>query len=202
MKGQLYNYLALGDSYTIGESLSSIDSFPYQVVQKLRSQNIVFNPPEIIAKTGWTTRQITDAIKQYQFLPKYDFVSLLAGVNNQYQGKPVEEFKMDLENLLLFSLKVTDNSKSKVCILSIPDYSKTPFADSMDKVKISKEIDVFNSVCKALSIQYKVHFIDVTEAVSGLSPNELIASDQLHPSSIAYSKWAEKLSEIIAVQLK
>src|SRR5947209_4926276 len=125
MKGQLYNYVALGDSYTIGESLSSIESFPYQVVQKLRKQNISFNAPEIIAKTGWTTRQLDTAVKQFQFLPKYDFATLLAGVNNQYQGKGVEEFKMDFEYLLQFALKLVDGSKSRVCILSIPDYSKT-----------------------------------------------------------------------------
>lgn len=202
MKGQLYNYLALGDSYTIGESLASTESFPYQLVQLLRKKNLAFNAPEIIAKTGWTTRQLETAVKQYQFLPKYDFVTLLAGVNNQYQGKQVEEFKMDFEYLLQFSLKQVDGSKSRMCILSIPDYSKTPFADSLDKVKISKEIDVFNSVCKALSIQYKVHFVDVAEVVSGLSSNELIASDQLHPSSKVYAKWAEKLSEIIGEQLK
>lgn len=202
MKNQLYNYIALGDSYTIGESLSSIDSFPYQVVQRLRSKNYDFNPPEIIAKTGWTTRQLTEAIQQYRFLPKYDFVSLLAGVNNQYQGKPIIEFKNDFEYLLQFSLKLVDHVKSRVCILSIPDYSKTPFAEHLDKEKISKEIIEFNSVCKALSIQYKVNYLDVSEAVSSLPINELISSDHLHPSSKAYSKWAEKLTEIIADQLK
>lgn len=202
MKGPYYNYIALGDSYTIGESLPSIESFPYQTVQKLRSKNMAVNAPEIIAKTGWTTRQLVDAVKQYRFLSKYDFVSLLAGVNNQYQGKPIIEFKNDFEYLLQFSLKLVDNLKSRVCILSIPDYSTTPYAASMDKEKISREISEFNSVCKALSIQYKVHYIDVSEAINTLSPNEIIASDQLHPSAIAYSKWAEKLSEIIADQFK
>ena len=202
MKGPFYNYIALGDSYTIGESLPSIDSFPYQAVQKLRLKNIGFNAPEIIAKTGWTTRQLADAVKQYRFLPKYDFVSLLVGVNNQYQGKPIIEFKNDFEYLLQFALKVVDNLKSRVCILSIPDYSKTPFAALMDKEKISREISEFNSFCKAVSIQYKVHYIDVSETVTALSSKELIASDELHPSAIAYSKWAEKLSQIIADQLK
>ena len=202
MKGPFYNYIALGDSYTIGESLPSIDCFPYQVVQKLRLKNFAFNAPEIIAKTGWTTKQLSDAVKQYQFLPKYDFVSLLAGVNNQYQGKPIMEFKNDFEYLLQFSLKLADNLKSRMCILSIPDYSKTPYASSMDKEKISREISEFNSFCKALSIQYKIHYIDVSEAVIGLPSNELTASDHLHPSAKAYSKWADKLSEIIADQLK
>jgi Lysophospholipase L1 and related esterases len=202
MKGPFYNYIALGDSYTIGESLPSIDSFPYQVVQRLRSKNICFNAPEIIAKTGWTTRQLSDAVKQYKFLSKYDFVSLLIGVNNQFQGKPIMEFKNEFEFLLQFSLKLVDNLKSRVCILSIPDYGKTPFAALMDKEKISREISEFNSFCKALSIQYKVQYIDVSESISTLSSNEIIASDQLHPSSAVYSKWAEKLSEIIADQFK
>lgn len=195
------NYIALGDSYTAGEGVAINESFPYQVVQKLRSNGFNFNAPEIIARTGWTTEELELSIKTYKFSSKYDFATLLTGVNNQYRGKPVEEFKISFENLLKLSLKLTDD-KDRVYILSIPDYSKTPFANSMEVEKITKEIEVYNSVCKALSIQYKVQYIDLMNPDIDYSTAEMLVSDKLHPSSKLYSIWADKLVNFFKEQLK
>jgi lysophospholipase L1-like esterase len=200
---QTFTYLALGDSYTIGESVLLQNSFPYQTVQLLRKQEYNFSAPEIIAKTGWTTDELEKGIKQYKFLPKYDFVTLLIGVNNQYRGREVMEYKMEFEELLKKAIAYSNNKTSRVVVLSIPDYSVTPFAQNMDKEKIVREIEVYNSVTKALSIQYKINFIDITPGSREAEKDpELVAEDKLHPSQKEYKKWAEKLAEIITQQLK
>ena len=199
----IYTYLALGDSYTIGESVLLPYSFPYQAVQLLRKQEYNFSAPEIIAKTGWTTDELEAGIRQHKFLPKYDFVTLLIGVNNQYRGREVMEYKMEFEELLKKAIAFSNNKTNHVVILSIPDYSVTPFTQNMDRGKIAREIEVYNSVAKALSIQYKVHFIDVTPGSREAETDpELVAGDQLHPSAKEYTKWAEKLAKLIAEQLK
>ena len=155
-----YSYLALGDSYTIGESVPIHRNFPYQVVQKLRKKALPFLAPELIAKTGWTTDELDAAIRTYQFLPRYDFVSLLIGVNNQYREREIIEYKEQLEELIKRSIELANGKKEHCMLISIPDYSVTPFAESKDREKISREIDMFNAVKKALSIQYKVLRMD------------------------------------------
>jgi hypothetical protein len=127
-----YTYLALGDSYTIGESVLIQKSFPYQTVQLLRRQGYHFSAPEIVAKTGWTTDELEEGIKDHEFLAKYDFVSLLIGVNNQYRGRDVMLYKMEFEELLKKALSFVHNKSSHVIVVSIPDYSVTPFAQSKD----------------------------------------------------------------------
>jgi lysophospholipase L1-like esterase len=172
-------------------------------VQLLRKQEYNISGPEIIAKTGWTTDELEAGIKRYKFLAKYDFVTLLIGVNNQYRGREVMEYKMEFEELLKKAIAYSNSKTSRVAVLSIPDYSVTPFAQNMNKEKIAREIEVYNSVAKALSIQYKVHFIDITPGSREAEEDpELVAEDKLHPSPKEYKKWAEKLAEIIAQQLK
>ncbi len=199
----IYSYLVLGDSYTIGESVPLNQNFPYQVVQQLRKKGYNFFAPEIIAKTGWTTDDLLKAIYQNLFLSKYDFVSLLIGVNNQYQGRNAIEYKEHFEELLKKTIELANNKKDHVLIISIPDYSATPFAKSMDAEKISKEIEVLNSVNKALSIQYKVQYIDITRGSRKAKNNpSLVAADNLHPSEKEYANWAEKVVDAIISQLK
>ena len=199
----IYNYLALGDSYTIGEAVALQSSFPYQTVQLLRKAGYDFNAPEIIARSGWTTDELDEAMKKYQLLQKYDFVSLLIGVNNQYRGRDVIQYKEQFEELLKKALVLANNKKERVMIISIPDYSCTPYALNMNKEKMARELEVFNSINLALSIQYKVHYLDITpgsrEAETDAS---LVADDKLHPSRKEYGKWAEKLFELMASQLK
>jgi lysophospholipase L1-like esterase len=199
----IYSYLALGDSYTIGESVPLNKSFPYQVVESLRKNEYNFNAPEIVAKTGWTTEELLSAIDNSVLLSKYDFVTLLIGVNNQYRGRDAIEYKEQFEELLKKAINLANGKKEHVIIVSIPDYSSTPHAKSMDTDKISKEIEVFNGINKALSIQYKVQYVDVTAGSKNATKNaSLTAPDGLHPSEKEYANWAEKVVEIIASQLK
>jgi lysophospholipase L1-like esterase len=198
-----YNYLALGDSYTVGEAVPLNKSFPYQAVELLRKKEYNFNAPEIIAKTGWTTDELQDAINDSVLLPKYDFVTLLIGVNNQYRGRDAIEYKEQLEEILKRTIELANGKKEHVIIISIPDYSVTPYASSMDVDKISKEIEVLNGINRALSIQYKVQYADIA-ASSKEAKNDasLIAQDRLHPSEKEYERWAEKLVAMITSQLK
>ena len=198
-----HTYLALGDSYTIGEAVELHESFPYQVVQLLRKKGYNFFAPEIIAKTGWTTDELSEGFRNYEFLSKYDFVSLLIGVNNQYRGREVIEYKQQFEELVKKAIELTNGRKDRVFIISIPDWSATPFAKENDIKKISKEIDVFNSVNKAISIQYKVQYIEITsDSREAREFPALVGKDKLHPSAIAYSKWAEKIADLFASELK
>jgi hypothetical protein len=156
-----YTYLALGDSYTIGESITLQQSFPYQVVSLLRNAGHPFSAPEIIAKTGWTTSELLSAMEGYTFLSKYNFVTLSIGVNNQYRNCSVEAYKAELERLLKKSIQLADHKNEHVILLSIPDYSITPFAASLNSDEIRKALHLFNSVGKALSLQYKVRYVDI-----------------------------------------
>lgn len=200
---KVYTYLALGDSYTIGEGVLIQQSFPYQVVQLLRKKGFSFAAPEVIAKTGWTTDELSAGMTNYDFLPQYNFVTLLIGVNNQFRGRSVEEYKEEFEGLLKQGLQLANGKKDHVIVLSIPDYSVTPFAASMDVEKIAKEIELYNSVNKAVSIQYKVHYINIAPGMRKAKKEEsLLAGDKLHPSEKEYKKWAEKVIDIISSQLK
>ena len=199
----VYTYLALGDSYTIGEGALLTDSFPYQVVRLLRKKDYDFNAPEIIAKTGWTTDELQHAIEHATLLSKYDFVTLLIGVNNQYRGRDAIEYKEQFEELLKKAIDLANGKKDRVIIISIPDYSVTPHAQSMDVEKVAKEIEVFNSINKALSIQYKVLYTDITSASRGAATDiSLISKDGLHPSEKEYQRWAEKIVELVVSELK
>jgi lysophospholipase L1-like esterase len=198
-----YSYLALGDSYTIGEAVPLQKNFPYQVVQLLRRKEYNFCAPEIIAKTGWTTDELHEAIAQSLLLSKYDFVTLSIGVNNQYRGRDAIEYKQQFEEIVKKAIELTNGKKEHVLIISIPDYSVTPYAQSLDAGKISKEIEVFNSINKALSIQYKVQYVDITShSREAKESTNLLAQDGLHPSEKQYAKWAEKIVEVITTQLK
>ena len=200
-----YSYLALGDSYTIGEQVPLFESFPYQALALLRKADINSNnlqhhfaAPEILAKTGWTTDELAAAIGQTIFLPQYDFVSLLIGVNNQYRGRTTADFKNEFDLLLQMAIQFAGGDASRVFVLSIPDWGVTPFAKDRDRNKIANEIDAFNAVCKTAAEASNCHFIDITESQrsDGNDP-AFLAADELHPSGAEYKKWAEKLAVAI-----
>ncbi|MDQ6610749.1 MAG: SGNH/GDSL hydrolase family protein, partial [Bacteroidota bacterium] len=198
-----YSYLAFGDSYTIGEGLLLHQNFPYQTVSLLRKEGYDFSAPEIIAKTGWTTGDLEAAIQDHTLSSKYDFVSLLIGVNNQYRGQNILEYKNQFERLLKKSIALANNKPDHVLVISIPDYSFTPFGQALKADKITKEIDEYNTLNKALSIQYKTHYTDITDSTRKIKNNpSLVASDGLHPSAKEYEKWAKKLVEIMKAQIK
>ena len=204
-----FSYLALGDSYTIGEQVPLTDSFPYQTVQLLRKADLskentahIFAAPEIIAKTGWTTDELSAAIGQTIFLPKYDIVSLLIGVNNQYRGRAVDEFKTEFELLLQMAIQFAGGMAKNVYVLSIPDWGITPFAKDRDSKQIAAEIDDLNHVCKKTSEAFKTNFINITEDQrKDNSDADFLAADGLHPSGKEYKKWAIKLSQLILTNI-
>jgi len=197
-----YSYLALGDSYTIGQSVTASENFPNQTVQLLNQQNYNFKSPEILATTGWTTDELQTNINNHTFTPPYDFVSLLIGVNNQYRGRSIENYKPEFESLLKQAIQFAGGNASRVIVVSIPDWGVTPFANGRDRAQIAKEIDDYNAANRYISEIYKVNYIDITpgsrEAATDLS---LVAGDGLHPSAKEYARWAQKVFAVIKQQL-
>ena len=193
-----YSYLALGDSYTIGQSVLSSENFPNQTVQLLNQQNYNFKSPEILATTGWTTDELQNNINSHTFTPPYDFVSLLIGVNNQYRGRSVENYKPEFESLLKQAIQFAGGNTNRVIVVSIPDWGVTPFANGRDGAQIAKEIDDYNVANKYISEIYKVHYIDITpDSREAATDPSLVAGDSLHPSAKEYKRWSEKLADKI-----
>jgi lysophospholipase L1-like esterase len=193
-----YSYLALGDSYTIGEGVPVYDNFPYQTVQLLRKAGHEFYAPEIVAKTGWTTDELQTAIAGNRLLAVYDVVSLLIGVNNQYRGRSIQEYTQQFEALLQQAIGFAGKKKEHVFVLSIPDWGVTPFAKDRNSATIAHEIDSFNAVNKLFAEKYGVHYIDITPGTR-LAANDLslLATDQLHYSGKEHLKWATRLAGAI-----
>ena len=193
-----YSYLALGDSYTIGEQVPFAQNFPNQTIQLLKKAGSAFYDAEIIAKTGWTTDELDAAINAANISKPYDIVSLLIGVNNQYRGMPVKNFKIEFEHLLQRAIQFANNKPKHVFVLSIPDWGVTPFADGRDSRKIATEIDAYNTVCEASAKQFQANFINITVSQREDGNNkEFLATDGLHPSGKEYAKWAAKLADAI-----
>lgn len=188
------SYLALGDSYTIGESVEASLRYPNILQDLLNEKGVKMKAPEIIAVTGWTTADLQKGIENAQINGKtYDLVSLLIGVNNQYQGRSLEEYKKEYTQLLKQAIAFAGNDTSSVFILSIPDYGFTPFG-AKNKEKISKEIDEFNAACKAITESMNVSFYNITDISRKTEKQpELVAKDNLHPSGKMYRLWMERI---------
>ena len=186
-----FRYLALGDSYTIGESVPETDRWPNQLAELLGDQGIQMDVT-IIARTGWTTDELWQGIQEREVAPPYDLVSLLIGVNNQYRGYDIHEYREQFVFLLNKSIEYAGGDPDRVIVLSIPDWSVTPFAAGRDTKQIAADIDAFNAVNREESEKANVHYVDVTpisrEAVNDKS---LIAADGLHPSGKMYAEWAK-----------
>lgn len=207
--------LALGDSYTIGQSVSETDRYPQQLVKKLcTNEHICFEEPQIIATTGWTTGNLLDALAATGTSGSgpsgsapsgsgpsgfYQVVTLLIGVNNQFQGRSQEEYTTELSTLLQRSIALAGNQPAHVLVLSIPDYSVTPFGQSTgNAAAIARSIDSFNTICHQLSMTYKVNWLDVTaESRKAATDPTLIAADGLHFSGKEYEVWARLMEPVI-----
>ncbi|MCH7405617.1 SGNH/GDSL hydrolase family protein [Belliella aquatica] len=203
MDSDKMTYLALGDSYTIGEGVEAKDRYPHQAVEMLEASGIVFSEPKIIATTGWTTDELKKGIQASDVNGKtYDLVTLLIGVNNQYRGRPVDNYRSEFRQLLEDTIAFAKGDKSHVVVLSIPDWGVTPFAVNRgsDQEKVAREIDQYNQAKKEITEEIGVTYIDITEhyRINGMKP-ESVVSDQLHPSGLIYQYWAEKLVEIVEV---
>jgi acyl-CoA thioesterase-1 len=185
--------LALGDSYTIGESVIKSQRWPFQFVAALRKLDYAGKEPDYIATTGWTTTQLIQGIDiSLNRKKKYNLVSILIGVNNQYQGLDISTYKPELITIIKLALDIVDQDPSRVFILSIPDYAFTPFGAG--KSSISKEIDEYNTITRQVAEEYKIAYIDITPiSRTGLNVPSLVASDGLHPSGEQYAGWVEEI---------
>lgn len=196
--------LALGDSYTIGEGVEENDRWPVQMVKQLNDHGESFSAPKIIAKTGWTTDELEEGIKQHELAEKYDWVTLLIGVNNQYRGRDVDEYKKHFRGLLNLAIKKAGNNPKHVIVLSIPDWGVTPFAKkrNRDPVIIAKQIDQFNQVNREVAEELAVHYLDVTKLTRDAAnePSRFLVADELHPSAEMYKQWARLASQLILNQ--
>ena len=198
MTEKKYTMLCLGDSYTIGEAVEESEGFPMQTIQLLKKEKIDFEKPIIIAKTGWTTDELASAIRERNLRHKYDVVTLLIGVNNQYRGRDLENYRHEFRELLTTAIAYANGKPAHVFVLSIPDWGVTPFGhkDKRGEKKIAEEIDLFNAINKEETLQAKAHYIDIAPGSCEAKTNPaLIAGDGLHPSGKMYGDWAEKLGE-------
>lgn len=188
-------YLALGDSYTIGESVLESERWPVQLAAALSKQGILVAQPKIIAVTGWRTDNLKNGINIAQLKEQYDLVSLLIGVNNQYQGKPVDQYAIEYEDLLKTAIALAGGKKENVFVVSIPDYGYTPFGKPK-QAQISNALDEFNAVNKRITESYGIAYFNITDiSRRGFDDPELVASDGLHPSGKQYALWVERILE-------
>lgn len=190
---QEISFLALGDSYTIGEGVEKTERWPNQFVSIAKEKGVLFSEPDVVAKTGWKTYDLLSAIQKKKTTKKYDFITLLIGVNNQYNALPLEIFKEGLDSIL-FEINNFKKANATVLIISIPDWGVTPYAKSFEPNKISQEIDVYNALLESFAKDNGFPFVDVTTISRRTSEEgEFLTSDSLHPSSKMYEAWAKKI---------
>lgn len=198
----MHSYLALGDSYTIGEAVPSAENFPNQTVALLRKEGLQIADPVIIATTGWTTDELAAAIRERALQETFSVVSLLIGVNNQYRGRSLENYREEFQALLRQAIVFAGGHARHVAVLSIPDWGQTPFAVSdasrqRDPELIAKEIDAFNAAAKELALAHRCGWLDITESTreNARQPG-FLATDGLHPSGSEYAVWAARLAPV------
>lgn len=190
-------YLALGDSYTIGEGVAAEERWPNQLARLVEvspafSESSRQVEVTVIARTGWTTNELWEGIQEHGIEPPYDMVSLLIGVNNQYRGYDIEQYREQFVFLLQKSIEYADGNPQHVVVLSIPDWGVTPFAWGRDTSQIAKEIDAFNTVNRAEAQKANVHYVDITPiSRSAVGDSSLLAPDGLHPSGKMYAEWSK-----------
>lgn len=198
-----FTFLALGDSYTIGESVQPLERFPNQTASLLGKDSLSVDAPKIIAATGWTTFNLITALNSSTVHTDYDIVTLLIGVNNQYQDQPIDQYKSEFAELLRRAIAFAGKRKTHVIVLSIPDYSVTPFASQSDTARIAQEIDAFNLANKKITEDAGVNYLDITPiSREAKSDSSLIATDGLHPSAAQYNEWSLLLAPMIKKILK
>lgn len=189
-------FLALGDSYTIGESVASDQRWPVQLVKALRSEGIEIQSPRIIAETGWTTDELADAVQAAEPEHRFDLVSLMIGVNNQYRGRAVDDFREELDRLIERAIRLAGGSAGRVILISIPDWGVTPYArkDERSPERIAAEIDAFNDVIRELAKRHGTRHVNVTDISREVADDILlVANDGLHPSPQQYRRWTKRI---------
>jgi lysophospholipase L1-like esterase len=196
-------FLALGDSYTIGEGIPATGRFPEQTVQLLKNDSLPFAAPETIARTGWTTGNLLQALAATPpTRTRYDAVTLLIGVNNQFQRRSQAEYAAEFNTLLQKAIQFAGNDTKRVTVLSIPDWGVTPFAAGYDRALVAAQIDSFNRINRQTALQSRVNYIDITPlSRQAATDASLLAPDGLHPSAEMYRRWAQLLLPIVKAGL-
>ncbi len=197
------SYLALGDSYTIGEGVTPEERWPVILTNKLNGEGLSIDVPEIIATTGWTTDELRKGIEKRDLDAKFDLVSLLIGVNNQFRGFETEVYETEFKELLDIAIDYANGDVKKVFVVSIPDYGVTRFGSKHDPEKISVELDYYNKVGRSISEEKGVTFFNITE-ISRLAASdpELVAADELHPSGKMYKQWVDLMFPTVKAMLE
>ncbi|HEX5726928.1 MAG TPA: GDSL-type esterase/lipase family protein [Longimicrobiaceae bacterium] len=190
-RGGGMRFLALGDSYTIGEAVDPAERWPVRLAALLRERGVDVAEPEIVARTGWTTDELSAAIDAADPRGPYALVSLLVGVNNQYRGRSAVEYREHFRALLARAAGFAGGEGGRVLVLSIPDWGVTPFAAGRDRARIAEEIDAFNRIAREEAERAGARWVDVTpqSRQAGADPS-LVAVDGLHPSGESYEEWA------------
>lgn len=198
-KEKKLSYLALGDSYTIGTKIAGQNNFPHQLVDSLKNHGVFVKIPKIIAQNGWTTGNLQKGIQSADIKDQtYDIVTLLIGVNNQYQNLSIEEYKKEYKQLLLSAIKFASGEKEHVFVLSIPDYGYTPYAQKNQK-QISREIKNFNKACRKITKKLGVQYHNITPLTRQVKKHpEYVAKDGLHPSEKLYAQWIDQIVAPVA----
>lgn len=195
----MIKYLALGDSYTIGEQVPEAENFPNQAAAILRrSYALEVEPPRIIAQTGWTTDELMTAVRDQRPENNYDLVTLLIGVNNQYRGRSVEEYEKEFTRLLIKAILFAGSRSERVFVLSIPDWGLTPFAKGKDSGVISGAINAFNKANQSVALAYQCRYLNITDSSREHgNQDRYLTPDQLHYSGAEYKIWAERLAAAV-----
>jgi len=195
-------YLALGDSYTIGEDVPDQARWPMQLVEKLRKQGVAIDDPQIIAVTGWTTDELSAGMDQAALAPDYDLVTLLIGVNNQYRGRSADDYREQFRTLLLRAVALAGRRTARVVVVSIPDWGVTPFgyASGRDRAQIARELDTFNAIAREEASNAGAPFVNIT-GISREHAN-LVASDGLHPAGAQYALWTDAVEPVVVMALR
>ena len=189
-------FLALGDSYTIGESVAEADRWPLQLVARLHERGIAIDAPRILARTGWTTDELSAAMDDSTFAPPYALVTLMIGVNNQFRGRDAHAYREQFDALLLRAIQLAGGDAHRVIVLSIPDWGATPFGhgSGRDLAEVSAQIDAFNAAAQAATTTRGASWVDVTPVSREVAHDpSLAAHDGLHPSAAMYARWVVRV---------
>jgi lysophospholipase L1-like esterase len=198
---QAARFLALGDSYTIGEGVAAAERWPAQLAQALRARGLTVAEPEIVARTGWTTDELAAAMDAHAFRPPYDLVTLLIGVNNQYRGRDLANYRAEFGALLERAIALAGGRAERVIVVSIPDWGVTRFGreSGRDRARIAHELDAYNAANAEIAAARHVHYVDVTAlSRAGGDDPALLVADGLHPAAAMYARWTRAILPVAA----
>lgn len=197
-------FLALGDSYTVGEGVAADASWPAQLVRRLRAEGLDIDAPQVVARTGWTTDELAVALDAATLAPPYALVTLLVGVNNQYRGRPLAEYRAQFRALLRRAVGLAGGAAAHVVVVSIPDWGVTPFArgEGRDAAAVAQGIDAFNAAARALADAAGAHWVDVTGISRAPVASAELAADGLHPAGTQYARWTDAIAPVARAALR